>query len=397
MASVTSPTEIVAGDHQWVCTGYSLDGDSSQSGTSYTFINVQTAHTVVFNWKKQFWIQVNSAHDSPTASAWIDQGESFTAAVTSPADVTPNNNQWVCTGYSVDGDNLAAGTSYTFTNVVTARTIDFNWKQQFYLTVDSAHGSPSGSGWYDAGTTVNAVLSIGTVSGGTGVQYVFTGWGNDASGTGLTSNGIVMNGPNTATANWKTQYYLNMSTNFGSVTPTSGWYDAGSEVDVSATAPSVGSGEQYVWNGWVGTGSGNYNGTANSASMIMNGGVTEVVSWTHQYMLTVTSLYGSPTPMSGWFDAGTVIAASVGSPVAGAIVTQHVCTSWIGTGSVPASGAATSMQFTINQPSSIAWNWETQYLPVPLIVIIIIPVALTGLAIYLLLRRRQKRRGLETG
>jgi uncharacterized repeat protein (TIGR02543 family) len=396
-ASVTSPAEVVVSDQQWVCTGYSLDGGSPQLGTSYTFVNVQAAHTLVFSWKAQFWIEVDSAHGSPTASAWVDQGEGFTVAVTSPADVTPNSNQLVCTGYRVDGGSPASGASYTFTSVEAAHTIDFNWKQQFYLTVDSAYGSPSGNGWYDAGATANLLLSGGTVSGGNGVQYVFTGWGNDASGTGLTSNAITMNGPKTATANWKTQYYLDMSTNFGSVSPSSGWYDAGSTVDISATAPSAGNGEQYVWNGWVGSGAGNYTGVSNSAQATLNGAVTEVASWTQQYMLTVTSLYGSPTPISGWFDAGTAISASINSPVAGTIVFQYSCTGWTGAGSIPASGAATSMQFTIDQPSSVTWTWETQYLPVPLTVIIVVPVVLAGLAGYLLLRRRRKRRGLEAG
>jgi hypothetical protein len=116
-----------------------------------------------------------------------------------------------------------------------------------------------------------------------------------------------------------------------------------------------------------------------------------VASWTHQYMLTVNSPYSAPTPATNWFDAGTSITASVDSLVAGPIVIQYSCTGWTGTGSVPESGAAASMQFTIEQPSSITWNWETQYLLVPLIVIIIVPVAVcAGVAAYMLLRRRHK-------
>ena len=201
-----------------------------------------------------------------------------------------------------------------------------------------------------------------------------------------------MNGPKTASANWKTQYYLNESANFGSVSPSSGWHDAGSNVTISAIAPSAESGEQYVWNNWTGTGSSNYSGTDIQSSLTMNGPVTEAASWTHQYKLTVTSPYGSPAPTSGWFDAGTSIQASVTSPVAGSIVTQFACSGWTGTGSVPASGAANATLFTINQPSSITWNWETQYLPVRLLTIIAIPLVLAGLAVYLLLRRSQKQK-----
>jgi hypothetical protein len=121
----------------------------------------------------------------------------------------------------------------------------------------------------------------------------------------------------------------------------------------------------------------------------MNSAVTDVASWTRQYMLTVNSPYGAPTPATNWFDAGTSITASVDSLVAGPIVIQYSCTGWTGTGSVPTSGAAANMQFTIEQPSSITWRWETQYLLVPLILIIIVPVAVcASVAAYVLLRRR---------
>jgi subtilisin family serine protease len=473
-ASVTSPTETVLSTQQWVCTGYRVDGGTANSGTTYTFNNVQAAHTITFNWEKQFWIQVNSAHDAATATAWVNQGEEFAASVSSPAEVIANTSQWVCAGYRVDGGSLAAGTAYTLSSVEAAHMIDFSWKRQFYLTVNSAYGSPSGDGWYDAGATANAVLPVGTVSGGDGVQYVFTGWEDDTSGTELTSedivineaktatanwktqyylttstaygtasgagwydsgasavatvspstvtetadtqhtfsswsgdasgtaspsNAITMNSPKTATANWKTQYYLTVTTIFGSVSPSSGWHDAGATVDISAVAPSTGEGERYVWNWWTGTGTGNYTGTSNSAQVTMNSAVTEAASWTQQYMLTVTSPYGTPTPLSGWFDTGTSITASVDSPVAGIIVIQHSCTGWAGTGSVPASGAATSVQFTIEQPSSLTWNWEIQYLLMPLIVLITVIVsAVTAVsAAYLLLRRKRRRSGLDVG
>jgi hypothetical protein len=121
----------------------------------------------------------------------------------------------------------------------------------------------------------------------------------------------------------------------------------------------------------------------------MNGAVNEVASWTHQYRLTVTSPYGSPTPISGWFEAGTSLQTLVSSPVAGSIVTQYVCAGWAGTGSVPASGTANTVLFTIDQPSSITWDWKTEYLIMNLLVIII-PVALTGLGVYLLLCRRHR-------
>ncbi len=291
------------------------------------------------------------------------------------------------TGFSIDGGSSQSGTAYTFINVQASHTLFFGWKEQFYLTVDSVYGTTSGAGWFDSDATATATVLSGTVSGGTGVQYVFTGWSDDASGTGLSSV-LSMNAPKTARANWKTQYYLTESANFGSVSPGSGWHDAGSNVTISASAPPAESGERYVWNNWTGTGSGNYTGTDVQFSLSMIGPVAEAASWTHQYMLTVTSPYGLHAPSTGWFDAGSSIQASVTSPVAGSVVTQFACSGWTGTGSVPASGVDNKAFFTINQPSSIAWSWETQYLLLPILVIIMVAVAVIGLAVYLYLRRK---------
>jgi hypothetical protein len=388
-ASVTSPAEAVEGDHQWVCTGYSLDGGASQSGTTITLGNLQAAHTVVFNWKEQFYLNVTSAYGSPSGTGWCDAGATATAAVSSATVSGGTGVQYLFTGWSGD----ASGTNLISNSILMdgPNTAVANWETQYYLSVSSAYSSTSGAGWYDSGTTANAVLSSGTVSGGTGVQHVFTGWSGDASGTTLASNAITMTGPKAATANWKTQYYLNQSTNFGSVSPVSGWYDAGSNVTLSATPPTAEAGERFVWNDWTGTGSGSYTGTDAQSSLTMNGPVTESASWTHQYMLTVTSPHGSPTPTTGWFDAGASIRASVASPIEGLFVTQYVCSGWTGSGSVPASGTADTTDFTISQPSSIAWNWETQYLLVPLLTIVVVPVVLAVLLVFLLLRRRKSR------
>ena len=121
------------------------------------------------------------------------------------------------------------------------------------MTIESAQGSPSGGGWYDSGVTANAVLSDGTVSGGTGIQYVFIDWSGDASGTDLTSDDIVMNYAKTATANWKTQYKVSFATNpggGGTVTPSvETWIDQGANpISISASASSG-----YSFSSWSAT------------------------------------------------------------------------------------------------------------------------------------------------
>jgi PKD repeat protein len=215
------------------------------------------------------------------------------------------------------------GTDTGSTNIVTIDATSYNYNELLTLSFQ----------WTPSTThTITALSPIGAV---TGKQYVYSSWSDLGA---QTHTYTVPSSPATVTANYQTQYQLTMATNFGTTTPAVGstWYNAGATVTISATAPSVGGGEQYVWNGWTGTGSGSYTGTNNPANnaVTMNAPITETASWTHQYQLTVTAspsgaiggtfsvTYtqgGTPhtnephtTTWPGWTDAGT--SATVSSP-----------------------------------------------------------------------------------
>ena len=194
-----------------------------------------------------------SAHDSPNpTSGPYTPGTSATASVTSPA-AGPVGTQYICTGWTGTGDVPASGTGTTVAFTINQdSSITWNWKTQYYLTVNNGgHGTASGQDWYDAGTPATFGISPTTVSDGTGVQYVFTGWSSsDPNGyTGsLPSAAVTMNNPITETANWKTQYYLTVKTDpSGAATIAGqGWYDAAATPTL--TAPPV-SGSYRFW-GW---------------------------------------------------------------------------------------------------------------------------------------------------
>ena len=52
----------------------------------------------------------------------------------------------------------------------------FVYKTQYYLEVVSLYGSPSGSDWYDEGTTAQALLAANMTAGPEGTRYVFVKW-----------------------------------------------------------------------------------------------------------------------------------------------------------------------------------------------------------------------------
>jgi hypothetical protein len=160
-----------------------------------------------------------------------------------------------------------------------------------------------------------------------------------------------------------TTYYLTVRTDPVGITsiPGQSWYDEGENVTLTApTYVNVSTDTRYEFAYWDVDGTPRGAG-ANPITVTMNSNHTATAHYTLQYYLTVTSPYNTPTPTSGWFDEGATITASVTSPWAGTSGTRYVCTGWTGTGGVPASGTANSVAFTMNAPSSITWNWKTQY------------------------------------
>jgi Divergent InlB B-repeat domain len=209
-----------------------VDGVSVGAVTSYTFTAVTSDHTITANYAisnaDTYFINVASSHGTPTPSTQVNAGSSYSASVTSPQGDTAH--RWICTGYSIDGNPPVSGTSYTFTNIQTTHTITFNWQEQYHLTVTSSDGSTTGTGWYDTGTTTTVSLPSNIIITQSGTRQVFTGWTGDATGSGTTSNPIVMDRSKTATATWKTQYWVTYITSGNSLqvtAPSAEWVDSG--------------------------------------------------------------------------------------------------------------------------------------------------------------------------
>jgi hypothetical protein len=73
------------------------------------------------------------------------------------------------------------------------------------------------------------------------------------------------------------------------------WYDAGQTVSIQAS-PASG----YVFHSWGGSGSGSYTGTANPASVTMNGPVSEAATLASSTIATgsIVSVSDSPDPVA---------------------------------------------------------------------------------------------------
>ena len=155
---------------------------------------------------------------------------------------------------------------------------------------------------------------------------------------------------------------LSMTTNFGTFTPPSGLYALGSALNIQAFSPAAVEGERYVWNGWTGNGSGSYSGTSDTATITLNGPVTETASWTHEYKLTVTASFGTTTPSAGeyWYAAGSTVNITASPPTAGSDE-RYTWLGWDGSGSGSYNGTNNQVVITLNSPITEVASWKREY------------------------------------
>jgi len=285
------------------------------------------------------------------------------------------------TGSAAGQTNQSGSFSLTSNSTVTA-----NYKTQFNITfaqsgvgddytgtvvIISGVSKPASalpySDWWDNGFNLSYAYQSPLVTPQVVKRYV---WTSTTGGLSTSQSGfIIVSTPGEVTGNYKTQYFLTNLTDPQEVgvihishSPPygDGFYDLNTIVNLTAENPvNISTGSRYRFIYWYG----NVTDTSPSTSVIMDSAKTVTAKYLIQYQLTVTSAHNEPYPTKGdhWFDAGSSIKASVTSPADVSGDTGYRCIGWTGTGSVPTSGTTTSVTFTISGPSSITWNWETQY------------------------------------
>jgi hypothetical protein len=160
--------------------------------------------------------------------------------------------------------------SFTPVSVPPAYSVSFNetgltanatWWVDFDGTNTSSAASsivfPAKNGTY-------VFTDAAVVSGGPGIQFL----------TNVHNGTIIVNGTNlTVVIPYSTEYYLTTvayPATEGTVAPSSGWYAAGSSVNLSAVPA-----EGYSFIGWNGSGNGNYSGTNATPTISMNSPIAE--------------------------------------------------------------------------------------------------------------------------
>jgi len=306
----------------------------------------------------------NLVGQTTTWSDWADAGTAVT--VSNPQDIIND-------GYGIryKFDYYAPSSSVTMTD---AKTITLVYKTQYCLTVISPYDTPGGMGWYDSGSTAYATLATGMVDITAKVRAVFTGWSGDASGTGLSAS-IYMDGPKTAVANWKIQYYLDVVTDPSTLPPIPGadWYDNCTWVRLTAPqyVPSEAglNGVRYRFSYWDVDGASQGIGV-NPIDIHMNAPHIATAYYVTQYLVTfiqtgldgtaigtVVTVDGSAKtyddlPFSMWVDNGTSVSYNYESIVSSSDSGKRFRLNSV---TDPAS------PITVTSPVTVTGNYVTQY------------------------------------
>jgi len=104
--------------------------------------------------------------------------------------------------WSLDNQHLE-GNPITF-KMDKPHLLKVTYSKEYLIEITSPYGTPTGSGWYQAGST--ATISIQS-SEGLLIKQVFTGWSGDYIGREPTAT-ITVNKPMQITANWTTDYTI---------------------------------------------------------------------------------------------------------------------------------------------------------------------------------------------
>jgi len=215
-----------------------------------------------------------------TGGGSYSYGSTASFSVSQTTVQTAPDTRYVFQGWTGGYTGTATSGSITMTSSSTVTAV---YQPQYLLTLSaqpSGSPSPQGSGWFNAGSTASVSVPSQTVSQNAGSQLVFSGWTVDGSSSqGGSTLSLQMNAPHVVVAQYTQQYYLTVQSPQGVVSG-QGWYNAGSNAQISVSTPSSPMfGVNWVFDGWQGS----TQSSTQSATVLMNGPMTATATWHQDY------------------------------------------------------------------------------------------------------------------
>jgi len=362
---------IVAGDTRYIFNSWTGDATGTSSSASNP-VTMNAARTAVATWRTEYrlilaYADCGSAIPTQTGAGWYPAGSNPPITTQDPIfDGMMRRYDFVeWTGGTFANPFLSATTIL----MDAPRTATAYYQLAEVTIVIRTDGTADsvivdGIRYLSPHTVVWLTGSSHTIStdsiqyDGIDTRYVFAGW---ADGVSARTRTIAPVSDSTFTANFNTQYYLDVQNGgHGFVTGT-GWFYAGSTPSFSSTTEAdITARDRWVFNRWIGTGAISYSGTDNPGYCTMNSPITETAVWLRQFKVNIDDGgYGVATPAAGsyWAYQESLFTARITSPDT---FGHAYCTGWIGTGSVPATGTDTIVTWSVTDSGTVKWQWSPQ-------------------------------------
>ncbi|SPE60417.1 conserved exported hypothetical protein [Verrucomicrobia bacterium] len=210
--------------------------------------------------------------------------------------------------------------------------------------------APVTNGWvFGSPHTISAPA---VQAGGPGVQYVWNSW----SDAGPLTHSVSFRTEARVAASFQTQYFLDLTTtNGGAINPPSGYYNAGSNVTLTAS-PALGD----TFLGWTGSGPGSFTGTNNPATVTMSGPLSETASFAGPLTNILTVIINGSGTVTPNYNGQTLqvgqVYAMTAQPASG-----FLFSSW--TGGSPATNPVGAVVFTMENGLVLVANFVPNPLP----------------------------------
>jgi hypothetical protein len=227
----------------------------------------------------QYLLAISANGGTTTPSGWYQPNATVTVTAVNPSNVTTDTSRYGFTSWSGNLTSTSTTINVTMNHPV---TLQANWIKQYYVTIISPTGSPTGEGWYNEGTVVTVGIQS-MVQYPNGTRVIFNGWNSTTLSNNPTAQ-ITVNSPTRLLAAWETQYLVVVNSEYGTVLG-GGWYDAGSSAQVSVPAEiTYTNATRMVFAGWTG----DYASTSSNATLEVDAPKTLTAQWNTEYLITFT-------------------------------------------------------------------------------------------------------------
>lgn len=247
-------------------------------------------------------VTINVSYENHTSDPYtihVTEHQKYTISQ-KHSQITDDNTRYNLQAYSIDNGPVVPinrSSDGNFTLDITTDTdhsVLFIAKPQFEMLLQGITNatffpaSPTNDNWFDADSDEQFIVPYMIPSDNEYTRQQITGWSLDNSDINVIprlesgifkSPDIHMSEPHKIDLKYKTQYYVNVITNFGRTLGT-GWYDSGTIVDITALAGNdilV----NHIFSGWQGPVIGNVG--QESTEVLVDSPKILVANWSADY------------------------------------------------------------------------------------------------------------------